>query len=119
METGTMIDNALREQDCAEQPGPAPRLRLYLLGPFRIDQHGQAIPDSAWQQRRTAKALVKLLASDPGHALHREQVLESLWPDADLDSAINSLGKALHVARRALEPDLAPRGQSSYLHLKS
>jgi DNA-binding SARP family transcriptional activator len=61
--------------------------------------------------------LTKLLATCPGHALHREQIVEILWPDVDAESALNSFGKALHAARRAIEPELGPRKGSAYLQL--
>jgi DNA-binding SARP family transcriptional activator len=94
----------------------APQLRVELLGGFRVERVGAARPVSAWQ-RRTAKTLTKLLAVHPRHRLHREQILEILWPEVDLESALNSFGKALHAARRALEPALLPRESSAYLRL--
>ncbi|WP_405900774.1 AAA family ATPase [Streptomyces sp. NBC_00727] len=65
--------------------------------------------------RQTAQSLVKLLAVVPGHRLHREQVIDVCWPDADPQAAQGSLRVALHAARRALEPELASRATSSYL----
>jgi DNA-binding SARP family transcriptional activator len=91
-------------------------VRLSLLGGFRAE-HRTVVPDGAWQQRRSAKALVKLLATYPSHCLHREQIFDLLWPEVEFESAVNSFGKALHVARRALEPDIPSRGASSYLRL--
>jgi DNA-binding SARP family transcriptional activator len=91
-------------------------LRVTLLGGFRVDRAGTGRPVSGWQ-RRTAKTLTKLLATVPGHALHREQILEILWPDVDLESALNSFAKALYAARRAFEPRLLPRETSTYLRL--
>jgi DNA-binding SARP family transcriptional activator len=44
-------------------------------------------------------------------------VLDILWPDVELESALNSFGKALYAARRALEPELLPRESSAYLRL--
>jgi DNA-binding SARP family transcriptional activator len=96
-----------------------PRLRVRLLGLFNVNVDGVELPESAWQQRRAAKSLIKLLAIEPSHTLHRDQILQILWPDASVDSATNSFGKALHAARRALESSLPARGQSSYLHLRS
>src|SRR5215217_3545829 len=93
-----------------------PQLRLELLGGFGAERAGVDRPVGGWQ-RRTAKKLTKLLATHPSHRLHREQVLEILWPDAELESALNGLGKALHAARRALEPELLPRESSAYLPL--
>lgn len=75
------------------------------------------IRDDAWGQRRPAKTLVKLLAVERTHSLHRDQILEILWPHVGLESAINGFSKALHAARRALEPDLLPRAASRYLRL--
>lgn len=93
---------------------PVSQLRVSLLGGFRVELGDPATPISGWQ-RRSAKTLTKLLATAPGHALHREQVLELLWPGSNLDSALNSFGKALHAARRAFQPGLLPRQQSPYL----
>jgi DNA-binding SARP family transcriptional activator len=71
---------------------------------------------SNWQ-RRSAKTLTKLLAVNPGHAMHREQIIDVLWSGVDADSALNSFAKALHAARRALQPGLPRRQDSAYLSL--
>lgn len=96
--------------------GEAPLLSMRLLGGFHVQRADTARAVSDWQ-RRSAKTLTKLLATCPGHTLHREQVLDILWPGVDLESALNSLGKALHAARRAFEPDLPRRMDSAYLRL--
>ncbi|WP_328910794.1 AAA family ATPase [Streptomyces sp. NBC_00234] len=93
---------------------PPPLLRLHLFGGFRVSRDtGPPLPDR-WP-RPSARVLVKMLAVAPGRRLHRDQVIESCWPDADLASAYGSLRVALHTARHTLEPELAPRGSSSYL----
>ena len=93
-----------------------PLLRVRLLGGFCVERTdvGQAVSD--WQ-RRSAKTLTKLLAVHPGHALHREQIIDILWSGVDGESGLNSFGKALHAARRALEPELPRRQDSAYLCL--
>lgn len=95
-----------------------PPLSLNLLGGFSVRVNGIDAPESAWKQRRAAKHLLKLLALAPNHALHREQILVELWPDDELAVALAKFSKALHTARRALEPDLTVRGASSYLHMQ-
>jgi DNA-binding SARP family transcriptional activator len=89
-------------------------LHLRVLGPFRAAIDGAAIDGSRWPRRKPL-ALVKLLAVSPRHRLHREQVLDVLWPELDAEAAANQLYKALHGARRALEPDLARRAESSFV----
>jgi DNA-binding SARP family transcriptional activator len=93
-----------------------PLLRVRLLGGFCVERAGAGLVVSDWQ-RSSAKTLIKVLALRPGHALHREQIIDILWPGADSESALNSFGKALHAARRALEPGLARRQDSAYLRL--
>ena len=56
---------------------------------------------SHWSRRHSA-ALVKLLALTPGRSLHREQVIDALWPDLGIDHAAPRLHKAAHYARKAL-----------------
>ncbi|MHB9752986.1 AAA family ATPase [Streptomyces sp. BYX5S] len=91
-----------------------PPLRLHLFGGFRATRDGGPEPAERWP-RPSARTLVKLLAVTPGHRLHREQAMDICWPDADPSSATGSLRVALHAARHALEPELAPRAASSYL----
>ena len=62
---------------------------------------------------RKAAALVKLLALAPGHNLHREQVMEVLWPNSGKKAASNNLRQVLYAARRVLDP--ASDSHKSYL----
>ncbi|WP_051878046.1 ATP-binding protein [Streptomyces sp. NRRL B-24720] len=94
--------------------GATPLLRVHLFGGFRVNRDGGPPLAERWP-RPSARALVKLLAVTPGHSLHREQAMEICWPDADPQAALGSLRVALHAARRAVEPELAPRAASSYL----
>ncbi|MFB6675494.1 AAA family ATPase [Streptomyces sp. NPDC056390] len=91
-----------------------PLLRLHLFGGFAATRGNGPAPAERWT-RPSAQTLVKLLAVTPEHQLHREQAMAICWPDADQQSATGSLRVALHAARRALEPELAPRASSSYL----
>ena len=49
---------------------------------------------------------MKILALVPGRRLHREQLIDTLWPELTVDEAAPRLHKAAHYARRALgHPD--------------
>ena len=80
-----------------------PELRIWLLGGFRVRVGSRDVDPAAWRLRK-ARSLVKLLALSPGGRLHREQVLEFLWPHLDPDAAANNFRKTLHIVRRTLEP---------------
>lgn len=77
------------------------RVDIRLLGGFEVAVDGQVVPASRWH-RRSAAALVKLLAMEPRRRLLREQVMDALWPDLLLDEASPRLHKATHYARAAL-----------------
>lgn len=74
---------------------------IRLLGAFRVDVDGVGVAPSDFR-RRHAAALVKLLALAERHRLHREQVIDALWPSEAVDEAGPRLHKAAHYARRAL-----------------
>jgi predicted ATPase/DNA-binding SARP family transcriptional activator len=80
-----------------------PAVSVRLLGAFEVNVDGRAVGAGAWRLRKAAD-LVKLLAIAPGYRLHREQLMESLWPDKEPDAAANNLYQAIHGARRALGP---------------
>ncbi len=100
----------------APAAGGDPPLRVQLLGGFHVTVGGHVVPDAAWRTQK-ARSLVKLLCLAPGHQLHREQVMEFLWPALEPAAAAGNLRFALHAARRALAPGHAA-GIPSFLHLR-
>jgi DNA-binding SARP family transcriptional activator len=77
------------------------RVEIGLLGGFAVTIDGVALPAARWRRRRAA-ALVKLLALAPRTRLHRDRVIDALWPDLDVEAALPRLHKAAHFAREAL-----------------
>jgi predicted ATPase/DNA-binding SARP family transcriptional activator/DNA-binding CsgD family transcriptional regulator len=92
-------------------------LRIQVLGGFRVVSGERELDDHAWRLRK-ATALVKLLALTPGHRLHRERVIDALWPELPLTAGNNNLHRTLHAARRALEPDRLTGTSARYLTLR-
>src|SRR5215217_1662787 len=78
-------------------------VRIGLLGGFRLWIGPQLIEEDRWRLRK-ARSLLKLLALAPGHSLHREQVMETLWPGVGMHKASNNLHQIVRALRRALEP---------------
>ena len=79
-------------------------VRVWLLGGFRVSAGSRIIEDGEWRLRKAA-GLMKLLALAHGYRLHREQVIDALWPELGPKAASNNLRQALHAARRTLEAD--------------
>jgi predicted ATPase/DNA-binding SARP family transcriptional activator/DNA-binding CsgD family transcriptional regulator len=92
-------------------------MRVWLLGGFRVSVGSRLVGGESWRLRKAA-SLVKLLALSPGHRLHRERVMNLLWPELDARAATNNLHHVLHHARRTLEPTNAPAGASRHLLLR-
>lgn len=80
-------------------------LEVHLLGPFRVLVDGEVLEERRWP-RRKAKLLVKLLALQPHHRFHREQLMELLWPEQDPESSAKSIHWTIYLARQALEQGL-------------
>lgn len=74
---------------------------IRVLGTFEVRHGDLGILDGAWP-RRKAQALLKLLAVSERHSLHREELLEQLWPELEPSAAANNLHKNLHYVRSAL-----------------
>lgn len=74
---------------------------ISLLGSFRVAIDEREVAPEDWRQRRAAE-LVKILALAPGHRMHREQLMDAMWPDLDLAAGAANLRKAVHFARRTL-----------------
>jgi predicted ATPase/DNA-binding SARP family transcriptional activator len=80
---------------------PPDQLRIWLLGGFRVAVGAQAVDPRQWRRRKVA-SLIELLAVAGGR-LHRDQVLEQLWPELTTEAAANNLYQALHYGRRLLD----------------
>jgi len=78
--------------------------RIQLLGGFDVVIDDQTVPAHRWSRRQVA-TFVKLLALAPGRRLHREQVIDALWPGAEVRDAGPRLHKVAHYARRALDDE--------------
>ena len=91
-------------------------VRIWLLDGFRMSVGSRTIEGNEWRLKK-AGSLVKLLALTQGHRLHREQVMDVLWPELDTEPAANNLHRALHFARAALG-DTPANTTSRYLTLR-
>lgn len=98
-------------------PRPTPaHVEIQLLGGFAVEVDGRPTSSHCWN-RRSAAALVKILALAPGHQLHREKVMDLLWPDeAPIDCA-PKLHKAAHYARKATSSDRTVVLRNDVVHL--
>lgn len=99
---------AARASDpAAERPPP---VVVRCFGGLEMIVHGRPVDLSALKPR--ARQLLRLLVLHTGSPVHREVLVEALWPDADPAAATRCLHVAVSSLRHVLEPDPA-RGASS------
>jgi len=97
--------------------GESELIHLRLLGGFQVSVGTERIVgENDWRLRKAA-GLVKLLALAPNHRMHRERMMDLLWPELDLRPAANNLRYALYKARQILEPARVTAA-SRYLQLR-
>ena len=83
-----------------------------LLDGFAVAVDAVEVDGAAWHRRKSAE-LVALLALAPGARLHREHVVDALWPDLSVDRALPRLHKAAHFARgRGVGATCLPTGRA-------
>ncbi len=92
----------MAEPNTVSVPRPGmPAVRVHVLGGFAVEVDGRPVAGAAWRLRKAGE-LVRILALAPGHRLHREALMEQLWPGRPLEAAANNLHQAIRVARAAL-----------------
>ena len=77
---------------------------IRAFGGFALSVDGNDVPSTAWQSR-VARDVLKMLVANRGRPLHREVLLDRLWPDDESDKAANRLSVALTTIRNALDPE--------------
>ncbi len=78
-----------------------PEVRLRLLGGFRLDVGGRS---ADWHGvRPRALVLLRLLAVSPDVDVHRERLVDALWPGVGLPTGTHRLQVAVSSLRAALD----------------
>lgn len=91
----------------SDLPSPCgPQVRIDVLGPMRLSIDGRTI-DRPELRRSRVRTLLALLAIR--RQMRREQIIELLWPDIDIDRGRQNLRTTLSRLRRLIAtPDEGP-----------
>ncbi len=77
------------------------QLRVFTFGFFGLSVADRGLPINRWY-RKHALTLLKLLVTHRGKAVHREHVIECLWPDADECRGRERLKVTTHFLRQQM-----------------
>jgi DNA-binding SARP family transcriptional activator len=89
------------ETSATPEPAAPRAVRLRCLGGFTLEVDGAAVDLSSLRPR--ARALLRLLALSPNRDVHREQLVDALWPGVDLAVGTRRLQVAVSSVRQLLE----------------
>ena len=100
---GVRVGIAAAGLTAAVPPSPQPA-NVRTLGGFALVREGRALPASDWPSKKS-RDLLKLLIARRGRSVHREVLIDVLWPDEDPDGIANRLSVALSGLRSVLDTD--------------
>jgi ATP/maltotriose-dependent transcriptional regulator MalT/DNA-binding SARP family transcriptional activator len=87
---------------------PRPTVRVVTLGAFGLHRRGTSLPALCFGRRKARALLAALLAGDG--PVHRDVLVEWLWPDLAPARAVAALHTTLHALRQDLQAGLGPAG---------
>ncbi|EPG75321.1 bacterial transcriptional activator domain protein [Leptospira fainei serovar Hurstbridge str. BUT 6] len=81
-------------------------LKVKAMGPLELELDGKKISPSEYSSKKKLLKLIKLLVVRYGKGIHKEELLENLWPGMSEKNALNSLHALLFRLRKILgNPD--------------
>lgn len=87
-----------------------------LFGPFQISRDGDPLNDDAGLRRTSARTLLKWFLLNPDVRSESSELCELLWPGRRSRGSLNQLHVTLYYLRHLLEPALAARQPSTFIH---
>lgn len=91
-------------------------LRVRTFSGFRVWRHGLEIPISAWKREKALHLFQFLITMREQSArMHKEQIIDYLWPDVDLETGNQNFKVALHALNKVLEPERKPRSEPLFI----
>jgi DNA-binding SARP family transcriptional activator len=90
---------------------PESGLRVFALGPLRAERDGQPVTrwGGAKAGSRQAEAVFAFLFDRSELGASKDEILELIWPDVDLDRADDAFHRTLLGLRSTLQPDRRAR----------
>ncbi len=93
---------------------PGYQLRIQTMGAFRLWRGTEEAPARAWR-RQKARQLFLLFLTHRRRLIHREQIIDILWPDQPAEEAGRDFKIAYNALCQVLEPARARNAPSAYI----
>ena len=98
----------------ADAAAPTPGFRVYALGPLRAERDGELVRRWGGEKAgsRQAEATFAFLFDRGERGAAKDEILELIWPDVDLDRADVAFHRTMLGLRGMLSPDGRARGSA-------
>lgn len=93
---------------------PGYQLRVTSFGAFRLYFGSLELPGNAWT-RQQARQLLHLFLTYRRSQLHREQIMDTLWPDLAVDEALRNFKITYNTLCKVLEPGRKRNAPSAFI----
>jgi len=90
-------------------------LCIYTMGQFNVVRFGDSIKSSDWGRDKTIQLFQFLLTTRHRNAMHKEQMINRLWPEANQETGDRDFKVALHGINKVIEPNKASRSEARYI----
>jgi two-component SAPR family response regulator len=89
-------------------------LRIHTLGGFRVWRDDFEVHSGSWG-REKAVHLFQFFVTRRGQPLHKEQIVDRLWPELDFETGDRDFKVALNALYKAIEPEREARAPSRFI----
>lgn len=93
----------------------AASLHVKTMGEFVVKRDQVTIPSKDWGRDKTIQLFQFLVTARQRRGLHKEQIIDRLWEDADQKGGDRDFKVALHGINKVLEPDRKSRTDYKYI----
>jgi LuxR family transcriptional regulator, maltose regulon positive regulatory protein len=97
----------------------SPVLSISFLGKFKLYRGDRKIPLSSWKSSKALMTLKYLAANRQQGYIHKDVLIELLWPEQDPGKTTSRFNMAMSSLRKTLEPDILPKAASLYIDRKN
>lgn len=89
---------------------------VQTFGSFRLWVNKKEVSSKDWKRDKALQMFQLFITQRKNsHQLHKEQIIDTLWPEKDLKSAAQNFKVNLHALNNTLEPDKESRSEARYI----
>jgi len=90
-------------------------IQVFTLGSFRVLREGTELGAKDWGRDKAIQLFQFLVTARERRGLHKEQIIDRIWQDADMKAGEQNFKVALHGINKALEPNRPSRTEPRFI----